>query len=420
METIKTICDFISGLGYAFMMPLMVLVLGLILGVKLKETLKSALTVGVGFIGMGIAIGWLVGFLGPAAKALVAKTGVELGAIDVGWAVTAAISFGTSVGVLALPVALGVNLLMLNFGWTKTFNTDIWNFWHYAFTGSLVYFASGGSVIIGLVAVIIHCVYSLVIADLTAKKFQEFFKTPGISMPQGWLTTSVPIIWILNWIVDKIPGLRDINWKPDFITKKFGIIGQPLFLGTLFGLVIGLLAYGFGKAALILTLQMDALMLLVPLIIPIFKEGLDPITEASGQFMAKHFKGKESYAVMDFGVLMGHPNNMAAGLLLIPITLLLFFILPGNNTLPFADLVITAFFVAMIPPLTNGNFFRSILYGIVIMVIVVATANSLAPSITQIGKDVGYEIPGGATMITNLASGNWVAWALNTVATLIK
>jgi len=204
MEIISSISDFLAGLGFAFMLPLAVLVLGLILGVKLKDALISALTVGVGFIGMGILIGFFVKILGPATSALIGKTGVELNAVDVGWGMVATTAFGTPVGALVMPLAFGMNLLMLKFGWTKTFNIDIWNFWHYAFTASIIYFATGGSIAFSLIAASIHCIYTLVIADLSAKPVQDFFNLPGVSAPQGWLVTSVPVIWILNWIVSLI------------------------------------------------------------------------------------------------------------------------------------------------------------------------------------------------------------------------
>ncbi|HEY59325.1 MAG TPA: PTS galactitol transporter subunit IIC [Anaerolineae bacterium] len=419
METIQAIGNFLTGLGSSVMLPIVILVLGLILGMKFQKALTSALTVGVGFVGLGLVIGLLIGALDPATKALIAKTGVELEAVDVGWGVAAAIAFGTSVGALVIAVAFGVNLLMLVFGLTKTLNVDIWNFWHYAFSGSLVYLATG-SLVMGLAAAAIHSIYCLVIADLVAKKVQEFFNLPGISIPQGWATTSVPVILILNWIVDKIPVLRDIHWEPDVIRKKFGILGQPLIMGAFLGLVLGLIAYGFDKAALTLAVQMGAVMLIVPRIIAIFMEGLTPLSEAGRQFMTKHFKGREFYIGLDSAILIGHPITIATAILLIPITLFLSFVLPGNRTLPFADLAATAFFVAMVPPLTKGNFFRSILYGTIIMVMVLYIANAFAPGLTQIAQDIGYEIPEGATLITGLSGGNWVAWVLNALASLFK
>jgi PTS system galactitol-specific IIC component len=429
MEAIKSIFDFLTGLGSPVMLPIVIFILSLILGQKLSRAFVSSLTVGVGFIGLGLVINLLFQALGPATDALVKSTGLQLTSLDVGWGVAAAIAFGTAVGSLVFIVALGVNLIMLVFNWTKTLNVDMWNYWHYAFTGSLVYLVSGGNLLLGLIAAAIHAVVALLIADWVAKDVQGFFKLPGISIPQGWAITSVPIIKVFNWIVEKIPGLRDVYWDSETLQKRLGIFGQPIIMGAILGLLFGILAYGINPAGmtfnevlgkvLMLAVQMAAVMLLIPRIIAIFMEGLTPVSEAARTFMQKRFAGREFYVGLDSAILIGHPITIATGILLIPITLLLAAILPGNTTLPAADLAATAFFVCMVPPLTRGNFFRSVLYGILIMTMVLYISSAFAPLLTQIARDIGYTIPQGAVQITGLSGGNWIAWVLTTITRLI-
>ena len=419
METVKAIGDFLTGLGAPVMLPIVIFILGVILGQKVSRAFVSALTVGVGFIGLGLVITLLFQALGPATDALVKATGIQLTSLDVGWGVAAAIAFGTAVGALVIPLAFGVNLVMLLLRWTKTLNVDMWNFWHYAFTGSLVYLVSGENLLLGLIAAAIHAVVALLIADWTAKDVQEFFRLPSISIPQGWAITSVPIIKILNWIVEKIPGLRSIYWDSESLQKRLGIFGQPIIMGAILGLLFGLIAYGFDLKVLTLAVQMAAVMLLIPRIIAIFMEGLTPLSEAARAFMQKRFAGREFYIGLDSAILIGHPITIAAGIVLIPLTLLLAAILPGNSVLPAADLAATAFFVAMVPPLTRGNLFRSILYGAVIMTMVLYIAGSFAPQLTAIAGSIGYAIPEGATQITGLSGGNWIAWVLNSIMRLL-
>jgi len=418
MDAIKSIFDFLTGLGSSVMLPIIIFILGLILGMKISRAFISAVTVGVGFIGLGLVINLLFEALGPATAALVENTGLQLNALDVGWGVAAAIAFGTAVGSLVFIVALGVNLIMLVLNWTKTLNVDMWNYWHYAFTGSLVYLVTGGNLVLGLIAAAIHAIVSLLIADWTAKDVQEFFKIPGVSIPQGWAVTSVPIIKGLNWIVDRIPGLRDVYWDSEGMQKRLGVFGQPIIMGAVLGLLFGLLAYGFDTRVLTVAIQMAAVMLLIPRIIAIFMEGLTPLSEAARAFMQQRFAGREFYIGLDSAILIGHPITIAAAILLIPITLFLAAILPGNNTLPAADLAATAFFVAMVPPLTRGNFFRSLLYGTIIMVMILYIASAFAPLLTQIARDIGYAIPEGAVQITGLSGGNWIAWILTTISGL--
>ena len=419
METIKSIFDFLTGLGSPVMLPIIIFILGMILGQRPSRAFISALTVGVGFIGLGLVITLLFDALGPATAALVEATGLELNALDVGWGVAAAIAFGTAVGSLVFIVALGVNILMLVLRWTKTLNVDMWNYWHYAFTGSLVYLVTGGNLVLGLIAAAIHAAISLLIADWTAKDVQEFFRIPGVSIPQGFAVSTVPIIKGLNWVVDRIPGLRDIYWHSEGMQKRLGVFGHPIVMGAILGLLFGLIAYGFDTRVLTLAVQMAAVMLLIPRIIAIFMEGLTPLSEAAREFMQKRFSDREFYIGLDSAILIGHPITIAAAIIMIPITLLLAAILPGNNTLPAADLAATAFFIAMVPPLTRGNFFRSLLYGTIIMVFVLYISSAFAPMLTEIARDIGFEIPEGAVQITGLSGGNWIAWIITTLNRLL-
>ena len=72
----------------------------------------------------------------------------------------------------------------------------------------------------------------------------------------------------------------------------------------------------------------------------------------------------------------------------------------------------------MVPPLTKGNLFRSILYGIIIMTMVLYISTAFAPLLTQIAADIGFAIPEGAVEITGLSGGNWIAWVLTSIAKL--
>ena len=59
MEVIQSIFNFLTGLGSPVMLPIIIFVLGLILGQKFQKALVSAVTGGGGFIGLGLVIGLL-------------------------------------------------------------------------------------------------------------------------------------------------------------------------------------------------------------------------------------------------------------------------------------------------------------------------------------------------------------------------
>jgi PTS system galactitol-specific IIC component len=146
-------------------------------------------------------------------------------------------------------------------------------------------------------------------------------------------------------------------------------------------------------------------------------EGLTPVSQAAREFMQERFAHREFYIGLDSSILVGHPITIAAGIVLIPITLLLAAVLPGNTVLPAADLASTASFVSMVPPLTKGNLFRSIIYGAIIMTMVLYIASDFAPLLTEIARQSGYAIPEGAAQISGLSGGNWVAWTLTQINT---
>jgi len=415
MDAIKAVFDFITGFGPSVMMPIIITILGLALGAKFGKALRAGITVGIGFIGINLVIGLLFRNFGPAAEAMVKNWGVTLTAIDVGWSVGAAIAFGTRIGSVIFIVGLVVNLVMLALKWTKTVDVDLWNYWHWAYTGSLVYTATG-NFLLGIIGAALHAIYCLKVGDITAPVIQKYFGWPDISIPQGWAATSMLLIWPIFKILDLI-GLdkgseaaetRDL----EKLRERVGVLGEPVLVGLVMGIVIGLLAYvpaGLGFQDLltkILTLAMDmaAVMLLMPRVVAILMEGLIPLSDQAREFLQTRFKGRQFYIGMDSALLIGEPLTLTVGFLLVPVTLILAMILPGNKLLPFGDLAATPFFVAMVTPHAKGRFWRTFITGIVIMVILLYMGTILSPLVTVTAKSIGFAFPSGATQIGGFAN----------------
>ena len=163
----EEVFKYIIGLGAAVMMPVIFTILGVCIGIKFSKALKSGLLVGVGFVGLSVVTALLTSSLGPALSKMVEIYGLELGIFDMGWPSAAAVAYNTSVGAFIIPVCLGVNLLMLLTKTTRTVNIDLWNYWHFAFIGAIVYFASD-NIFWGFFAAIICYIITLVMADMTA------------------------------------------------------------------------------------------------------------------------------------------------------------------------------------------------------------------------------------------------------------
>src|SRR5690606_35001607 len=244
-----SVIQFILDMGASVMLPLIVLVLGLVFGLSLGRAFRAGVTIGVGFVGIGLVIGLLTGSLGPAAQAMVERFGIQLNVLDVGWPAAAAIAFASQVGAVVIPVGLLVNLVMLVTRTTQTLNIDLWNYWHFAFTGALVT-AATGQLWLGVAAAAINAAIVLKLGDWTAKQVQEFYGLPGISLPHGLSAAYVPIALPLNALIDRIPVLRDIELDTDKIQQRLGVFGDPVMLGLFLGVVLGLLAGYDVKAVL--------------------------------------------------------------------------------------------------------------------------------------------------------------------------
>ncbi len=379
----EAVFSYIIGLGAAVMMPIIFTILGVCLGIKFSKALKSGLYVGVGFVGLSVITGLLTSSLGPALNRVVEIYHLNLQVFDMGWPAAASVAYNTTVGAFIIPVCLGVNLVLLLLGCTRTVNIDLWNYWHFAFIGAVVYFLSSSAgwsypVIWGFFAAIVCYVITLVLADLTAKKFQQFYPgMEGISIPQPFCQGFTPFAIGISKLLDKIPGFEKLNIDAEGMKKKFGLFGEPLFLGVIIGIVIGCLACRNGKelvdnipATLDLGIKMGAVMELIPRITTLFIEGLKPISDATRELIARKFgKNAELYIGMSPALVIGHPTTLIASLLLMPITLALAVALPGNQFLPLASLAGMFYVFVMILPYTHGNVVKSVIIGLVLMVI---------------------------------------------------
>ena len=405
------ILNYIVDLGPQVMMPIIITIFGLILGAKFGKALRAGLTVGVGFIGLNLVIGLLGGSLGPAAQEMVTRLGLNLTVIDVGWPAAAAIAFASRVGALIIPIGLVVNFVMLLTNTTQTLDIDIWDFWHFAFTGALVTGATG-SIMYGIIAAVLNMIIIMVIADLTAPGIEKYIGLPGVSLPHGFSGAFVPGALVINKILDLIPGINKIEIDTETLQKRFGVFGEPLIIGTVIGIVIGIAAGYNLKGILVLGITLGGVLVLIPKMAAMLMEGLIPISDSAQEFVSKRFKNRgKIYIGLDSAVGIGHPTTLSVSLVLVPITIILAAILPGNRVLPFADLAVIPFSLVMLIPITKGNVFRTFIIGFINMAVGLLIATNLAPLHTQMAIDANFTMPPGATMISSICDGaNPLSW----------
>ena len=410
MQYIIDFFSYINGLGASVMMPIILTIFGVILGAKFGKALRGGLTVGVGFIGLNLAVGLIGTYLAPAVQEMADRFHLSLTTVDVGWPAAAAIAMGTTIGLIIIPIGLIVNIIMLLTNTTQTIDVDIWNYWHFAFTGSLVAIVTD-NLAYGIIAAVINIIIVFVIADYTAPKAEEVLGMPGVSLPHGFTAAFVPFAIVVNWIIDKIPGVNKIDINIEKLQKKFGVFGEPIIIGTVLGLVIGVLAGYPLKDILTCGIYLGAALVLIPKMAALLMEGLMPISEAAQGFISKRFSNRGKIYIGLVGV--GHPVTLTVSLILVPVAVFLAVILPGNTVLPMTDLSVLPYMFVLIVPLVGGNGFRAIITGIVALIGGLYISTDLAAVTTSVAHTVDAATYDGVTKISSICDGaNPLTWLI--------
>jgi len=393
-------------LGATVVLPILIFAFGLILGAKPGKAFISGLKVGIGFVGLNLVIGLLGNSLGPAAQTMVERFGLSLTTIDVGWPAAAAISYGTILGSLSIPVGIIINIVLLVFGLTKTLNVDIWNFWHAAFVASLVYVITDNFAL-GLFTTAVYFAMIILLGDVIGPIINKFYGFPNITFPHGTSAPGFLFAVPMNWLFDRIPGFNKLEADPESIQKKFGIFGDTTVMGLIIGLVIGVLAgYDIGGVGE-LGVSTAAVMILMPRMVSLLMEGLTPISESATEFVRKRFPGRELYIGMDSALSVGHPAVLSSSLLLVPITIALAIILPGNSTLPFGDLATIPFVVALMAAVFGGNIIRTVVGGTFYMASILYITSWVAPLVTDAAIASNFDMAGNSSITAMAEGGLW-------------
>ena len=457
----EQVFSYVNQMGASVMMPILFTIIGLCIGLKFGKSMKSGLYVGIGFVGLGIVTGLLTANFPEPINKFSKVFGLTLDVFDMGWPAAASVAYNTLVGALIIPVCLGVNFLMLVTKTTRTVNIDLWNYWHFAFIGAVAYFVMDHSLAWGYFAAIVCYINTLVMADITADKFQGYYSDlKGISIPHPFCQSFTPFAVGINWLLDKIPGFSKLNIDAEGMKKKFGVLGEPLVLGIIVGALIAALSHindfadmetyrqaleakqqGKGiltavtmtdawvsivKDILFLGVTMGAVMELIPRITKLFIDGLMPISDKTrevvknSKFINSKFKISKVYIGMSPALVIGHPTTLAVSVLLIPVILVIAVLAPGNQFLPVASLAGIFYLFPMILPYTKGNVIKTFIIGLVAMTIGLFFVTDMAPAFTSAANDVFKTTGDPSSKIPFKDGGNqYFAGALDFASSLI-
>ena len=159
---------------------------------------------------------------------------------------------------------------------------------------------------------------------------------------------------------------------------------------------------------------------LIPRITSLFIEGLRPISDATRELISKKFGEKASlYIGMSPALVIGHPATLVVSLLLIPVTLVLAVVLPGNEFLPLASLAGMFYVFPLILPITKGNVLKTFIIGLVMMIIGLYFVTYMANDFTLAAHDVYAKTQDAAVKIPEGFKGGALDFASSPLAILI-
>lgn len=408
------------SLGASVVMPVIILIIGLFFRMKFKSAFLSGLRVGMGFLGINLVAGLLMGtIMAPLIKSLTDKWHLSLKAVDMGWPLASGIAFSTGTLVLIMFVVLIIiNIVMMGLNLTSTLNVDIWNFWHFIMIASFGKIITG-SLLVGCIIGGLYCAITLLFSGKAERDIADFTGIPGLTITAVGFPIAMFMCKGIDWIIDRIPGVNKINFSLKTVPEKYQILTEPAVLGLIIGAILALLGSYPVTGIVTTAMQLAAVMYIMPRMVKILMEGLAPITESARDFMEEKFPGRKVDIAIDCAVLAGDTEILTISTLMVPVTLILATVLPFNIVLPIGDLPALVYMLAPAIVAAKRNSFKSIINSLFIIVIFLFIASDFAPLATQVATETNMVKDGG--MVSCLTFGNeHVGWVLIKIAEIFK
>lgn len=400
----NAIMYFLSFKSYVIL-PVIILVLAMVFKIKFAVALKSAITIGIGFIGIFIVFDYFIEIIYPVVQALISRSGLSVNVLDVGWPPLAAITWSFKLAPLLLVVFMVINILMLVLKLTRAVNIDIWNYWHVILLAAMVNNITNSS-LLAIISAVLAFILVLKIAEWSAPMVNKFSGMEGICIPHLAALSYLPVALVGDKIINSIKGLNKLDVNPKKIQDKLGVIGEPMVLGLIIGMGLGIgggydikqiseVAFGFA-----------AVIYILPKMCGILGSALVPISEGMKEFINSHFPALgTTYIGLDVAILFGDASVVVTTLLLIPVALVLSFILPGVNFIPLGDLTNLMVPMAIICVVTKGNVVRSFILGIPLIIGNLYIASNMASFFTNLAGKADYQVAGYDGVFTSFLDG---------------
>ena len=385
------------NMGASTLLPFVIAILGIFFGMKIGRAIKAGLLVGIGFQGLVLAVNLLITSVTPAMQYYKAL-GSGYDTLEIGFAALGAASWTTPFAVLVIPAIIIANLILVRLKVTKVLNVDIWNFMHFLVPGALAY-ALTKNAVIGFIVAFACGMAVLFFGQWIAKPWQEFFGLEGTTCTYlCFVAWAYPICWLLNKIIDKIPGLNKVDVDMTKIGEKLGILGDPAVIGIFAGVFLGVLTKQSPSEIVTMAMGVAAAMVLIPRMVSIMMEGLSPLGQAANEYAHRKVgEDADIYIGMDIALGLGDPACITCTAIMIPVTVLLVFLVPGMRFFPLSLLAEVCYMTPMVVLSSKGNLVRSLIGMTLMMYLTLFFANMFIPEATQMMSVTNVHFAGTVT-----------------------
>lgn len=421
MSSTYRIIKYLIDIGPVIIIPCLLLLLGFFSTRNVLKNLRNCLYIFLGMVGVSLLLTIFVNFFEPLTNTILINSLKEYEIIDTGWMLTEIISLSSPILLYIILAVLSLNILMLFFRFTRTINIDLWSYWSFLLAGSIIYTITKVQWIGVLIAVVAAAI-TFTLADIYAHHIETYYGVKGISNTQAHIICWAPLSHAVNTIMNKIPLVKKVHLFYGEIQYRLGVFSEPMILGFLMGFAIGLLTryrtlmLNMGPDLLYACtsgLRLSIIMILLPRFVNLLMKGLVPAINDLKSLIRRRVTRRTIYIGLDSIVLVGHPSVIGLSVIVIPLTIYLSTLLPGNNVLPSADLVMIPFLIIWAVTLSCGDLFRSFVSSMLIMPLVLWITTDMGQLFTNFLIKYEFELVEGYSGVSSIgASSNIFFWIL--------
>lgn len=421
MSATYRVVKYIIELGPVILIPATLLIISLIITRKPLKNLKNCAFILIGLVSLSVLLTLFVNFFGSITNTILINSSKKFEIIDTGWLVSKAVILNSPI-ILQIIIAIVIlNLIMLSLRFTRTINIDFWNYWSFLLVGSII-FAITEIKWIGILIAMIVAAITLVLSDIYATYIESYFGLKGISTPQAQIICWAPVSHLINIIFNKIPFIRRVHVFYEEIQYKLGVVSEPMIMGFILGFIIGAITrykdfyLNLGPNllyALLSGLTLSIIMILLPRSVNLLLKGLVPTINDIKSFISRRITKRELYIGLDPIVLVGQPSIIMLSVIIIPLTVYISTILPGNAVLPKADLIMIPFILIWVIAPSKGDIFRSLISAVIIIPIILWITTNMGYLFTNFFLKYNMELVEGYKRLSSIGgSSNIFFWIL--------